>query len=234
MRDWLECRQCGITFYSKELLLKHMEFSASDDRCSGHTASTNCGVCGEAFVSGENLRAHEARHHNGHHSSKPLVDQQVHSRLNHDTAPRDPRLLSARQRRRRSIGSNIGSGSNSDSKSGISNSESGISNSESGSGSGSGERTEPSGAELLQQIVQHMRQTSMEVIVLVEGIECGTSMTVQLTHSFSVTHGDVTPNRTFEPCVFERQGRCEVDFEAFHRTREVAPGEAWGPVLSHS
>ena len=82
-------------------------------------------------------------------------------------------------------------------------------------------------------IRSYMADVSLEVIVLVEGIESSQSGTVQCRHSYNVD--DIVFDKTFAECVFEdtSSGGITIDFSRFHSLEESPPGSAFGYSASH-
>jgi potassium inwardly-rectifying channel subfamily J len=91
----------------------------------------------------------------------------------------------------------------------------------------------PSRAEL----EEHLQDTQLEVIVLLEGIEPLTSGTLQARHSYSWAHGDMVFDSTFAKCVTRdaQTGTATVDFDRFHALVPCATDcDATEPQQSHA
>mmetsp|Transcript_10405 Transcript_10405/g.13520 ORF Transcript_10405/g.13520 Transcript_10405/m.13520 type:complete len:661 (-) Transcript_10405:245-2227(-) len=71
-----------------------------------------------------------------------------------------------------------------------------------------------------QDLIQtYIKDSELEVVVLLEGIDAPTSCTVQARHSYK--GNDIVWNQEFMPCVSRlSDGSCEVDFSKFHHTWE--------------
>ena len=87
--------------------------------------------------------------------------------------------------------------------------------------------------EMREYIKSHLRDTSLEVLVLVEGIESSQSGTVQCRHSYNID--DIEFDKTFEECVFENEedGGIEIDFGKFHGLVDSASDDVFGYSASH-
>lgn len=73
------------------------------------------------------------------------------------------------------------------------------------------------------QILNHMRRSELEVIVILEGIDSLTSNTMQARHSY--TEDEVAFDATFDRCVVNTpEGLC-IDFDRFH-VLKPAPQDA--------
>lgn len=71
----------------------------------------------------------------------------------------------------------------------------------------------------LLEVTERVRSGQLEVLCLVEGIDPSTSMTLQARHSY--TSDDLVFNAAFQRCVTRAaDGKCEIDFEAFHQIVE--------------
>eukprot|EP00315_Gephyrocapsa_oceanica_P055011 CAMPEP_0185485598 /NCGR_PEP_ID=MMETSP1366-20130426/10201_1 /TAXON_ID=38817 /ORGANISM="Gephyrocapsa oceanica, Strain RCC1303" /LENGTH=125 /DNA_ID=CAMNT_0028093753 /DNA_START=1 /DNA_END=378 /DNA_ORIENTATION=+ len=80
----------------------------------------------------------------------------------------------------------------------------------------------------MEQIREHMRARSVEVLVLLEGTDATTSSAAQARHSY--TAHDIAWDSTFAPCT-RRVGASSdggpglsVDFLALHATLPLVPG----------
>lgn len=88
--------------------------------------------------------------------------------------------------------------------------------------------------EMRAAITSHLQDCSLEVLVLVEGIESSQSGTVQCRHSYNVD--DIEFDMTFAECVFENEedGGIEIDFSKFHSlVNNEAGDDAFGYSASH-
>jgi len=74
----------------------------------------------------------------------------------------------------------------------------------------------------LSAVSQRVREGQLEVLCLVEGIDPSTAMTLQARHSY--TCDDLVFNAAFQRCVSRgTDGKCEIDFNAFHELVEQIP-----------
>lgn len=83
----------------------------------------------------------------------------------------------------------------------------------------------------------YLREGRHEIVVLIEGVDATTSSTIQASHSYKVSAGDVVWHCDYAPCVARaKDGSCVVDYGKFHdlvstgdRYRDAPP-----PPPSHS
>jgi hypothetical protein len=73
----------------------------------------------------------------------------------------------------------------------------------------------------IDEMVRYWKESQLEIIVLVEGIDAVTSATIQVRHSYKVE--DILFDHRFENCVDvdPETGGAVVDFNRFHQTRPV-------------
>lgn len=71
------------------------------------------------------------------------------------------------------------------------------------------------------QIMNHLRQSEVEVIVILEGIDSLTSNTMQARHSY--THEELMWDATFERCVVKTAQGMSIDFDRFHSLKPAPP-----------
>eukprot|EP00747_Dinoflagellata_sp_TGD_P103728 gnl/TRDRNA2_/TRDRNA2_169058_c0_seq1.p1 gnl/TRDRNA2_/TRDRNA2_169058_c0~~gnl/TRDRNA2_/TRDRNA2_169058_c0_seq1.p1 ORF type:complete len:447 (-),score=62.34 gnl/TRDRNA2_/TRDRNA2_169058_c0_seq1:145-1485(-) len=72
----------------------------------------------------------------------------------------------------------------------------------------------------LAELAQHIARSEFEVISLVEGIDPGSSNSLQARHSYACE--DIVFNATFVRCVSRAvDGACEIHFEDFHKLVEL-------------
>ncbi|TDH67853.1 hypothetical protein CCR75_002836 [Bremia lactucae] len=64
------------------------------------------------------------------------------------------------------------------------------------------------------QIINHLRKSGLEVIVILEGIDSSTSNTMQARNSY--TDEDIVWDATFERCVMKTSKGLCIDFDRFH------------------
>ena len=97
----------------------------------------------------------------------------------------------------------------------------------------SGTPTNLSFEDMREAIRAYLHECSLEVIVLVEGIESSQSGTVQCRHSYNVD--DIVFDKTFAECVFEDEGSggIEIDFSKFHSLVNADGNSAFGYSVSH-
>lgn len=69
------------------------------------------------------------------------------------------------------------------------------------------------------QIVNHLRRSELEVIVILEGIDGSTSNTMQARHSY--TDEDIAWDATFENCVTKTPDGVHINFNRFHLLKPV-------------
>ncbi|KAG7397269.1 G protein-activated inward rectifier potassium channel 2 [Phytophthora boehmeriae] len=80
-----------------------------------------------------------------------------------------------------------------------------------------------------RQIMDHLRKSGLEVVVILEGIDSSTSNTMQARNSY--TDEDIAWDSTFERCVVKTpKGLC-IDFDRFHLLKP-APQDAKRCVMS--
>lgn len=79
------------------------------------------------------------------------------------------------------------------------------------------------------QIMEHLRKSELEVIVILEGIDSLTSNTMQARHS--LTFEELEWDATFERCVFKTPQGMVIDFDRFHTLRP-APADTDSCVMS--
>ena len=66
-------------------------------------------------------------------------------------------------------------------------------------------------------IRSYLKDSHLEVIVLVEAIETYTSNTMQARHSYSAQRGEIVMDHMHAPCVQTADdGSCEIDLDMFH------------------
>lgn len=72
-----------------------------------------------------------------------------------------------------------------------------------------------------EALIQYWDSCSMEILCLVEGIDAGTSATIQARHSY--TRLDLAFNHDFMPCVEADAGigACTIDFCKFHQLVQI-------------
>lgn len=69
------------------------------------------------------------------------------------------------------------------------------------------------------QIMDHLHKTDLEVVVILEGIDCSTSNTMQARHSY--TDDEIAWDCTFENCVAQTENGAKIDFDRFHSLKRV-------------
>ncbi|KUF89445.1 hypothetical protein AM588_10008332 [Phytophthora nicotianae] len=79
------------------------------------------------------------------------------------------------------------------------------------------------------QIMNHIRKSGLEVVVILEGIDSSTSNTMQARNSY--TDEDIAWDATFERCVIKTSRGLCIDFDRFHLLKP-APLDAKRCVMS--
>ena len=75
--------------------------------------------------------------------------------------------------------------------------------------------------EMRRAIKEHLQNSSIEVIVVVEGIEPASSCTFMARHSYIAS--EIAFDETFEPCMsLATDGAAQLSWDLFHGTRPVA------------
>lgn len=69
------------------------------------------------------------------------------------------------------------------------------------------------------QIMHHLRNSELEVIVVLEGIDASTSNTMQARHSY--TDEDIVWDSMFENCVTKTPKGVHINFDKFHTLKPV-------------
>jgi hypothetical protein len=213
-RDMLACGVCGESFATKALLERHVAHNVDGDRASGHDVATSCERCGESFPTLALCALHRK------HCSVSLQGQgQSEGGEGHgsrvDTLSHLGCDAQGRVKRRQREGKK-------QCRSGKGTGKRGSSSSSESSGSdlkgGSADDAMFTAAGLDQSALRNaMRETELEILVLVEGIETQTSATIQVRHSYNFKAGDIVFNRMFGQCVGRgADGSCVVDFTRFH------------------
>jgi hypothetical protein len=76
------------------------------------------------------------------------------------------------------------------------------------------------------QIMNHLRKTELEVVVILEGIDGSTSNTMQARHSY--TDEEMAWDSTFDNCVTHTGKRAIINFDRFHMLKPVPEDvETW-------
>ncbi|TMW57588.1 hypothetical protein Poli38472_003513 [Pythium oligandrum] len=83
--------------------------------------------------------------------------------------------------------------------------------------------TEQSHEAIIEDIKNYWRESQLEVVVLVEGIDAVTSATIQVRHSY--TADEIAFDQRFENCVDvdPETGGAVIDFKRFHETHPADP-----------
>jgi hypothetical protein len=199
-RSGAVCIACGASFNNSAALRKHIEYAKLDDRCSGHSIMTQCGICGEGYPSESNLLLHRKAAHGydpESHRDDPIFNkhvstQEIHSNLAHHI------IYSA----------DHSSSQSSDLENNISPSE---------------QPQEGNLYDLKREIDQFLVNERVEIICLVEANDAATSGTMQARHSY--TAEDIEFDKMFSPCTMEEEntGAAVIDFRLFHQLEQVDP-----------
>jgi hypothetical protein len=74
-----------------------------------------------------------------------------------------------------------------------------------------------------EDLINHFRQSNLEILVIVEGVEPTLSSTIQSYYNYTVE--DIVFEHDFAPCTFrKRKGSCVIDYKKFHDTFPLASG----------
>ncbi|DBA04721.1 TPA: hypothetical protein N0F65_004358 [Lagenidium giganteum] len=90
---------------------------------------------------------------------------------------------------------------------------------ENGNRDGGANPTKPFKTPTKAQIMNHLRRSELEVVVILEGIDSLTSNTMQARHSY--TDEDIAWDFTFENCVSKTHEGVLVNFDKFHMLKPV-------------
>lgn len=78
------------------------------------------------------------------------------------------------------------------------------------------------------QIMNHIHQTELEVIVVLEGIDGATSNTMQARHSYTIE--EIAWDSTFEKCVSKTPDGVLINFDRFHLLKPIQDEKLFTPT----